>query len=251
MQPLGPEGVRLAESLRASGIDPATLEVLFPRGEKSVHVLRIHGSRAIDLWRRLRGAVERTGSWPVILGKPELLAEIEESETRSPEEIIEAARKIDAASWLEKRVEEEPDVHEVEEGSWPSKAKPATAFQTPYDVLGGKPLPEVLVALVPTLNSWEAPAHLKYGAWNECPPPEAHVALMKRWHDLYGAEVACMADDVVEVQVARPPADRDGAMKLAREHFIYCTDIVHQGTETLEALASALLGSSVWYFWWD
>ena len=43
--PLGPGGARLAETLRASGIDPATLEVLFPRGEGSVHVLRVHGSR--------------------------------------------------------------------------------------------------------------------------------------------------------------------------------------------------------------
>ena len=249
--PLGPGGARLAETLRASGIDPATLEVLFPRGEGSVHVLRVHGSRAVDLWRGLRGAIEKTGCWPVLLGKPELLIDVEKDDARSPGQIIEASRGIDASAWFERRVEKEPDVYEVEEASWPWKVARSKAFQTPYDVLGGKPLPEVLVALVPTRLSWEVPAHLKYGGWNECPGAEEHVALLKRWHDLHGADVACMADDVVEMEVARPPADREAALKLAREHFIYCSDIVHQGTESLERLAATLLGSRVWYFWWD
>jgi hypothetical protein len=47
--------------------------------------------------------------------------------------------------------------------------------------------------------------------------------------------------------------DRSGALRLAAEHFEYCTDRVYQSTdeETLEALAAQLLDAPVWYFWWD
>ena len=40
-------------------------------------------------------------------------------------------------------------------------------------------------------------------------------------------------------------------MALAREQFVYCPDIVYQGTGTLAGLAAALLEGTTWYFWWD
>ncbi|WP_414650247.1 DUF4253 domain-containing protein, partial [Duganella sp.] len=33
--------------------------------------------------------------------------------------------------------------------------------------------------------------------------------------------------------------------------YLYCADIVDQGTESIEALAATLLNARVWYFWWD
>jgi Domain of unknown function (DUF4253) len=44
---------------------------------------------------------------------------------------------------------------------------------------------------------------------------------------------------------------RKDALDLAREQYIYCSDIVSQGTGTLEALAAGLLGGTAWFFWWD
>jgi hypothetical protein len=78
-----------------------------------------------------------------------------------------------------------------------------------------------------------------------------HVAFLKRWHEAWGAEVVGIAGDVVEMEVARPPKDRAAALALAREQFLYCADIVHQGVGSLEALGAILLGGKVWYFWWD
>ncbi len=41
------------------------------------------------------------------------------------------------------------------------------------------------------------------------------------------------------------------ALGLAREQFLFCSDIVHQGTERLEVLPTALLDADTWFFWWD
>jgi hypothetical protein len=77
------------------------------------------------------------------------------------------------------------------------------------------------------------------------------VAVQKRWHWKFGAEVVCIADDVVEMTVSRPPTDRTSALELAREQYVYCEDLVVQGTLTLERLAASLLGAKKWFFWWD
>src|SRR5205823_214172 len=119
------------------------------------------------------------------------------------------------------------------------------------DPLTEKPYPEVVLTVLPTAESWTAPCFLRFGNWNEVPPPEVHAALFKYWSERYGATVACIASDVVEFTVARPPKSRAEAMELANQHYVYCTDIVDQGVETLEALAATLLNAPTWYFWWD
>jgi hypothetical protein len=63
--------------------------------------------------------------------------------------------------------------------------------------------------------------------------------------------VACVSGDVIEMTVARPPMTKEAAMELAKEQFLYCPDIVYQGTESVEALAAGLLDARVWFFWWD
>ena len=81
--------------------------------------------------------------------------------------------------------------------------------------------------------------------------PEAHVAMMKYWHELYGAELVGNTHDSVEMQLARPPTDRDQAKALAWEQYIYCYDLVEQVFQSFPALAAALLGGKAWYLWWD
>jgi hypothetical protein len=73
----------------------------------------------------------------------------------------------------------------------------------------------------------------------------------RRWHQEYGADIACLSSDVIECTVKSPPSSRQSALALAQEQFVYCPDIVHQGVESLEALAAILLDGKTWYFWWD
>lgn len=77
------------------------------------------------------------------------------------------------------------------------------------------------------------------------------MAVSRHWNEKYGAEIVAVGSDVVQYHVPRPPMSRRAAEQLAVEHFQYCTDLVHQGAGTLRGLASSLLGSDTWYFWWD
>ncbi|MEA2575930.1 MAG: hypothetical protein QOH93_3228 [Chloroflexia bacterium] len=140
-------------------------------------------------------------------------------------------------------------------GEWPEGAQPHNYFSIPYQWTGDytrlKPLPTVRMALVPTVAGWEVPAYLKFGAWNDCPSPQEHVAVLKHWHARYGSQVVGLTHDVLEVGVTRPPNSKLSAFNLAREQYGYCADIVDQGDGGILSLAATLLDASVWYFWWD
>ena len=60
-----------------------------------------------------------------------------------------------------------------------------------------------------------------------------------------------MGNDTVEMGVTRPPSKIEALRALSREYFLYCPDAIHQGSETMEALAEALVANHAWYFWWD
>lgn len=111
----------------------------------------------------------------------------------------------------------------------------------------------VYLALVPTPRAWEAPAYLRVGDWNACPPPAVHVALLKHWHDAYGAHLLGLGSDIVEVWVERPPTDPEVLRRLADEHEAYCPG---DGPRELDAeLDRAVRTNSAdgshWFFWWD
>jgi hypothetical protein len=233
-------------------VDPSSLRVLYRRGEKDVYGLRVHGSKALDLWRALRALVAESGHWPVLLGAGDPDGEVgDDIDPRTPEEIIRLGSKLNPTAWLEKRAAADPNIYRVKQSTWPRKFAPNKTFTLPFNLATREPLPGVIVALIPTLVSWEAPAYLRFGGWNECPAPEVHVAILKRWTRLFGAEVVGISDDTIEMQVSSPPVSPAQALVLAREHFIYASDIVRQGTRTLENLAARLLAGRVWYFWWD
>ncbi len=167
-------------------------------------------------------------------------------------EILEHAATLDAEQWLLRgtRVFED-EILEPDLGDWPDGDHASDEFRIPYDVLSHEPYEVVWLALVPTVIPWQIPAILRYGAWNDCPEPAVHAAAMKYWRTAYGAEVVGMSSDVVEMKVSRPPRSRDAALRLARQQYAYCYDIVEQGTNTLSNLAACLLDGTAWYFWWD
>ena len=120
-----------------------------------------------------------------------------------------------------------------------------------WDLLKGTYFDNVYIVTLPT-NDWTtAPAYLRWGGWNACPPPEYHVAAFRSWRDRYGAELVGMSSDTLNIKVVSRPAHREEAQSLAREQYEYCPDIVDQGTGSVEVLAEGLLSSDWWGFWWD
>ncbi|WP_368184189.1 DUF4253 domain-containing protein [Aestuariibius sp. HNIBRBA575] len=129
---------------------------------------------------------------------------------------------------------------------------PATITPIGYeDWQTNRPYDQVVIAILPTENSWEAPAYLRFGGWNENPSPEYHVAALRDWHDRYGAEPIVISTDVMELWAPRQPNTNEDGINLAIEHFHYDNDIVYQGVGSIGALAADRMRSTYWFFWWD
>ena len=232
-------------SLPAPTSPPAGADFPFP-----LHA--VPGERALDELERLRELGRAEGFTAVLLGEESNLADLLEGirdAESSPAEIVAAAAGVQVEAWFEERVADDPEQYEVEAGSWDEKAEPVGIML--HKDYRGRYHGTVYIARIPTARSWEVPAHLNLGGWNECPPADAQVAVSSHWHEKYGAEIVAVGRDVIQYRVSRPPADPASAERLALEQFRYCSDIVHQGTETLRGLAGSLLGSDTWYFWWD
>lgn len=243
----------LLRELLVDRLEPAILETLRERPDLApgVHELTAPGAVALSTWRALRAAAfapeSPTGAWPVLLGAPE-------PEASAPLVLRPADER--RAALLAARslaVEPPPDPTAAGEGdpkllgSWPERAAPADHFSIPRADGTDDPLPRVAIALLPLGDGADLPAWLPLAG----PPPERHVAVLRRWRRLYEAEVVGLrGGDTLELTVARPPMSRDAALLLAREHFAYAPLVVTQGTFTLQALAARLLGGRAWSLWW-
>jgi hypothetical protein len=84
---------------------------------------------------------------------------------------------------------------------------------------------------------------LRWGGWNDCPAAEYHLAAMRTWRDRYGAELIGMSSDTLNLRVATKPKTRQEALALARDQYVYCTDIIDQGLQTCSALAASLMAN--------
>ncbi len=107
------------------------------------------------------------------------------------------------------------------------------------------------IGFFPTMISWQTPAYLRFGGWNACPPSAIHCALHRYWQSIYHAEIVMMSSDIICCRVGKPVESRENALELAKEQYAYCGDLVSQGTGTIGNLASGLIHSAYWLFWWD
>jgi hypothetical protein len=220
----------------------------------------VHGSQALEAYERLRGAGRGI---PVIVGNDESLHRLAErlAHVNQPENVLAIEKEAVAApfpeTWRHKRQQDlgayddaGDEDFAVTGGEWPEGITPQD-FSQHLDLLTQQPLNRVHLVILPTLDPSLIPAFLNFGGWNECPDAATHVAAARYWHEKYGAEIVAITDDIIEYRVKRRPASREEAMTLAREHYELCSDIVLQGSGTLEPLAATLMASDWWFFWWD
>lgn len=247
----------LEEVLLRNGFPASSLWTM--REPADLILVEVPGAEALDAWQRLRDLLPETRRWPILAGDMEEVPRVFEQlgDGFDPAATLAASREIDPVEWAAELRESDPELYDPprEEPALRDRVfretGPRQEIMLHLDIDHGRPVDRVGIVLVPTVRSWEAPAYLNYGGWNECPEPAVHVAFLRRWHELYGAEVVSIGPDVMEVAVSRPVADPKEALALADEQFLYSYDIVAQGTETLDRLAAHLLHATVWYFWWD
>jgi len=182
-----------------------------------------------------------------------LLAQIE-SVDDDPMYFVECAEDVDIFIWLSDRMEEIEEEYEIDEealvGPWPDKMD-VQEFVLNTDITTGQVLPSVNAIEVVADESWHLPALLNFGGWNDCPDPEIHCAMWQYWQKTYDAHIVAMSHDVIEAKVLRPPRTRDQAMELAWQQYLYCSEIVDEGVQSLSNLAASLIDHDLWYFWWE
>ena len=220
----------------------------------------VHGSQALEAYDRLRSAGRGV---PVIVGNDETLHRLAErlAHVNQPENVLAIEKQAVAApfpeAWRAKRQMElgayddaGDDDYAVTGGEWPDAITPQH-FSQHLNLLTQKPLDRVHIAILPTQDPSLIPAFLNCGGWNECPDAATHVAAARYGQEKYGAEIVAITDDILEYRVTRRPANREEAKILAQEQYELCSDIVLQGSGTLEPLAATLMASDWWFFWWD
>jgi len=253
---LPPAKIVSFEGLLNSNSAKKTITLFEDQKKTEMLVLRADGGDVLHLWTELRAIVHLTRLWPVIIGTKDDVDDLKErlspgyfDEVVTTESILNAAASISPSQWFADRPGNN-SYYEIEEGTWTDNALTNNVFIINIDTLLGKPLDEVYMILVPTTEPWEVPAYLRFGWGNENPSPEEHVAVLKHWHDQYGAEVVSLKYAFLELRVTRPPDDRKRSMELAQEQFIYCPDNAHELGD-ISALGSHLYRSRAWNFWWD
>nr|WP_221381479.1 DUF4253 domain-containing protein [Actinoplanes polyasparticus] len=214
------------------------------------------GDHALDWWQRLRDVHPTTGCWPLLLDAdaPEYFADGYEYE--SPADAQARFETLDGAALLAERwagslrvygpeLTAEINADLNEERNWPeAPERRGSGFGHADD--------EVTVALVPAAAGWLVPMVLHYGGWNDYPDPAEHAAILRYWHDRYGADLVSMTGTTAEFAVRRPPRTHPEALDLAWQYKAYNDGYYDfYFADNLTDLAASLLDAPVWRCWWD
>jgi len=224
------------------------------------------GDKIINRWNELTIRGKKEGFFPLLILVEDTLAEtlelaLEDADFENTEEgisafrdeILKEAESIDPRDFLQKRLTEIWETYDDSDvrGNF-KECEPDDSFCSHMD--GSKPYPELIIAKIPAKYPWELPAWVPMGGFNECPAPAEQVAVFKYWYEKYGAIPGVVTGDNWEMELTRPPLTDAEAEALAEEQFAFCEDIVVQaaaGWDSIRTIASALKGSTTWFFWWD
>jgi hypothetical protein len=225
------------------------------------------GEAIINRWNDLTEQGKQEGFFPLLIVPSEALVEalelsLEDAEVEntpdgiaaSRAQILRQAETINPQEFLQQRLTRlwqnysEADLR----GDF-REAEPDDCFYS-HHLTVSQPHPELIIAKIPAQHPWELAAWLPMGDFNSCPAPAKQVAVFKYWHEKYGAVPGVVTYENWELELTRPPLTDADAEALAEEFFAFCEESVVQASEgwgSIRALASALKGSTTWYFWWD
>ncbi|MDR1086042.1 MAG: DUF4253 domain-containing protein [Deltaproteobacteria bacterium] len=111
---------------------------------------------------------------------------------------------------------------------------------------------ELILVKIPTDNSWELPAWLPMGGFNDCPEPTAQVAVTKYWQNKYSVVPALVTSEGWDFHVPSDIDDYDGALELVKEQIYFCPSLLGFGPSQYQPgdLAALLVTSEFWSFKW-
>ncbi|MDX1988465.1 MAG: DUF4253 domain-containing protein [Candidatus Obscuribacter sp.] len=231
------------------------LEVMLPQ-ERTMAVFTLDGAQAEAAWQRLAAESSKKGLKPLLLGTPEsfelhmetLGMALEAAHpAESPDEWLRQAGAIDLDDWIAGRLED----HVFEAGEWPQQderpaATPIPSLLSRQDFVYG--------ALLDITDTSHIPAWLNFGSAGACPAVPIHSAFLNRWRE-FEIDCLCLSEECFLVNVGKPPAAsaRETCLKLAREHFAYCPEILSAQPDrlSLKQYAAGLAHRRQWLFSWS
>lgn len=231
------------------GVPLPGLDLLFRTGVgRPVWAYAVAAGEGFDHWLRLRRLHARTGLYPFLIGAEDEIDDfVYMAENDCDPTAVERGLGMDSTRRLAELAlrAEAPTPEEV-------FAAPDLRAQPTPEPRFASDHKETLVALTRARAGYEVPGLMSWqGAVNWELDGADHVAILRRWLDLHGAQLVTLGFDVLELLVPRPPMDPMDAAMSAVEQYAYCPDAVEQGVGSLSTLAAAQVRSPSWYFWWD
>ena len=241
-------------------------EALTPGGVRLLSA-DLPAGRSDEVWRDLLDRHSRTGWYPVL--GPDVASAVElagryAAHAQGPPALA-AALAVDPAERLEELRQSALDEQLAEVGD-----EDAAEWRDTYDPasvavkLGGLsgpgpgvarvtgPYPPASVLLVPAAAGYEVPVLVPglIRAVNTDLGPVDHLAVLRHWHQRYGAELYFAGGSDLELAVARPPTATDDVARCAVEQTVYCYDLSQIFGEPGDVARKQVRGNH-WSFWWD
>lgn len=255
-------GVKLPEGARPT---PNAGHAMHPARAKKDSPIWVSAAPVPDVARlvgALAAAFPKTGLWPVVLeslerepARPWIAGEFDPSGAsdashNDPRSVLEGFWSAAVPS------EEEDDPEALEPlapfgRAFPGLAR-ASRLEPPAALAAGLEGLEGSLGLAAVTRPADLVAAVGWlGPINAFSDMGMLAAVLRSWEDRFDAYVVGVGFDTLALAVGRPPRDLEHARAIAAEHFAICSDCVHQGEGTIEALAATLVDAPSWGFWWN
>ena len=219
------------------------------------------GQNALDRLAELYKAHQNGKRYPIILGDRCSKTELSQTVIRTSKTLdrsLHAAKETDPEGFFNQQRDFFSPLDDVL-GQWTEKdvrkgGIPGTYqiyIHAIHNIYTHKPRPKVDFALLAIEGSWHVPLIIDFGGWNAAPGPIEQCAIHRAWNKRYKSRIVAIDGPTIECLVEEPPRARADAERLAMEQYLYCPDIVEQGTGTIAGLAQVLINEETWFFWWD
>ncbi len=254
---------QLAEVLQGSNwADSSLLELSIEQTDLSAFAIKVDLQEALPAWEYLRAKLSETGRWPLLVTCwiPEDNWEdavqnsnffsrwaFEQDAWTQPESPISPAAILAEADNIEledslKRLAEQ---HHIE---WSKTAESVIEQQADASHLTWfEPYNQHLaLLLLPSDQSWAAPAYYNwFGSQNAS--SALTVAMLKHWHQQWGAELVAHYGTMLQLQVSKMPETAESAITLAQEQAILAPCTLDLPGVSLAEHAAALMQTTRWF----
>jgi hypothetical protein len=252
----------LRQHLDASGVAVPPLEeagVTFAGAP--AYACEVSGQDGFRIWYGLRELHAESGWWPVLTEAGARLARASRGSPQLLSDPVERGRGLDAECLLAARLvpqrcgegapEDRDHFTRLVDG-----LAADLAGTTNLDSVGGLHLAglnrgRVTLLAVPARAGFEVPALLGWpGGWAYGIGGAEHYAILRHFHDLYGAELLTLDSGRMDLLIKDRPRTAQTVARAALELYAYCPDIVCRGAGTLPELARGQVLNNTWSLWW-